>query len=354
MNQTNQIRVGLIGYGFAGRTFHAPVITTVPQLKLAKIVQRTGNTLKERYPWVEIVRDVQDLYQDETIDLVVITTPSTNHFEFARDALAAGKHVIVEKPFTTTTAEADELIRLAKEKGKVLSVFHNRRWDGDFLTLKEIVQQQLLGTVKEAVFQWNGYRPLVNPARWRESAEKGSGTFYDLGVHFLDQALNLFGVPAAIDADIRKQRDGAEADDYFDVQLMYNDGLKVRLKSSMLVREPEPRYVLHGTKGSFVKYGIDPQEAALIAGQTPDAVNWGKEAPELWGKLNTNVGALHMEGRIETHAGCYPAYFQNVAEHILGQSELAVKAEEARMTIRLIELAYQSAAEQKTIIVDMQ
>ncbi|TDF98762.1 oxidoreductase [Paenibacillus piri] len=347
------IRVGLIGYGFAGRTFHAPVITCVPDLKLAAVVERRTAASKERYPWVKVVPDVRHLYEDDAIDLVVVTTPSTDHYPFVKDALLAGKHVVVEKPFTTTSAEADELIALAKEQGKVLSVFHNRRWDGDFLTIRELLKQELLGRVTECEFRWNRYNPIAAAGRWRNSEAPGAGVFYDLGVHFLDQALCLFGLPQTIRADIRIQREGSLADDYFDVTLGCESGLKVNLQSSQLVREPSPRYALHGTKGSFVKYGIDPQEEALKRGLTPAAPGWGMEPAELWAKLNTSIGGLHVEGRMETLPGSYTSYYQNIADHIRGIAELEVKPEQARSAIRLIELALQSSREQRTMQVEL-
>ncbi|NOU94340.1 oxidoreductase [Paenibacillus sp. LMG 31456] len=347
------IRVGLIGYGFSGRTFHAPVITCVPDLMLAAVVERHTTNSKERYPWVKVVSDVRDLYKDDIIDLVVVTTPSTDHYLFVKDALLAGKHVIVEKPFTTTSAEADELIALAKEQAKVLSVFHNRRWDGDFLTIHELLKQELLGNVTECEFHWDRYNPIAAMGKWRNSDSQGAGVFYDLGVHFLDQALCLFGLPQTIRADIRIQRESSLADDYFDVTLGYESGLKVNLQSSQLVREPSPRYILHGTKGSFIKYGIDPQEEALKRGLTPASSGWGMEPAELWGKLNTYIGGLHVEGRIETLQGSYTSYYQNIADHIRGISELEVKPEQARSAIRLIELALQSSRKQKTIQVEL-
>ncbi len=344
----NQLRVGLIGYGFAGRTFHAPVITAVPDLNLAKVVQRSGTSSKERYPWVDVVDNVQDLYRDGSIDLIVVTTPSTDHYQFVKDALQAGKHVIVEKPFTVTTAEADELIDLARERGKVLSVFHNRRWDGDFLTVREIVRRGMLGRINEAEFCWDSYHPKVG-SNWRDSGASGSGVFYDLGVHFLDQALSLFGTPATINADIGSTRRNAAADDYFSVVLGYEEGLRLRLKSSLLVRERGPRYTLHGTEGSFIKYGIDPQEQALINGETPSKPNWGTEPESRWGTLNTSIAGLHYVGRIRTLPGSYTSYFQNVYDAVTGRDELAVKPEQARMAIRLIELGLQSSSEKKNL-----
>jgi len=349
---SKELNVGLIGYGFAGRTFHAPVITAVPNLKLTKVVERRTAYSKERYPWVEVVKHVEDLYHDDAIDLVVVTTPSTNHYQFVKEALLAGKHVVVEKPFTATSKEADELIELAADKNKVLSVFHNRRWDGDFLTIKQLLEQNLLGELTECEFHWDGYRPEVDTSRWRDGGGLGSGVFYDLGVHFLDQSISLFGMPNTIQADIRIQRKGGITDDYFDVTLGYDDDFKLTIKSSKLVREQGPRYILHGTKGSFIKYGIDPQEAALIAGHTPRDVKWGEEPEELWGKLNTTIGGLQYLGKVRTQPGSYQSYYQNIYDHIVGGEELAVKPEEARLAIRLIELARKSSDEKRVIEID--
>ncbi|PZD96064.1 oxidoreductase [Paenibacillus sambharensis] len=349
-NGNKQIRVGLIGYGLAGATFHAPVLTTIEGLKLVKVVERSGRgASQERYPWVQVVRQSNELYDDPEIDLVVITTPSTNHYSFAKEALEAGKHVVVEKPFTTTAEEAEELIMLAREKQLMLSVFHNRRWDGDFLTVRQIVKQQMLGRITSCEFRWDRYRPDVNKAKWRETDAAGAGIFYDLGVHFLDQALMLFGRPETIRGDIRVLREGGAADDFFDVSLGYPDGLNVRLTSSVLVREAGPRYALHGTEGSFVKYGIDPQEDALRAGLSPSAAGWGREAEANWGTLNATVGGLHVVGRVETAAGSYASYYRNVYEHLAYGAELEVKPEQAAATIQLIEHAFQSSREGRTI-----
>ncbi|MDQ6418149.1 oxidoreductase [Paenibacillus sp. LHD-117] len=347
------LKVGLIGYGFAGRTFHAPVISAVPELQLTKVVERSSEKSKERYPHVEVVRDVQSLYADPDIDLVVVTTPSTDHYSFAKDALLAGKHVIVEKPFTTTSEEADELAVLAKQQGKVISVFHNRRWDGDYQTVRQVLGQGWLGRISEAEFRWDRYRPEVTAGRWRDAGDRlGSGVFYDLGVHLIDQALCLFGKPKAISADIRTQRDGAGADDAFEVTLSYADRLNVRLRSSLLVRQPGPRYSLYGTTGSFVKYGEDPQEDMLKAGLTPLDAGYGIEREDRHGTLDANMGGLRFSGQIQTLPGGYHHYFRNVAEHILGRAELEVKPEEARDAIRLIELGLASNKEKRTVNVE--
>ncbi|CAM4184745.1 oxidoreductase [Lederbergia lenta] len=347
----SELNVGLIGYGFAGRAFHAPVITSVSGLKLKKVVERRSERSKERYPWVEIVRDASDLYDDPNIDVIVVTTPSTDHYQFVHDALSAGKHVVVEKPFTTTVEEADELMELAKKKELVLSVFHNRRWDGDFQTIREIVRKELIGEVMECEIHWHGFNPKVSN-NWRDKKGQGTGVLYDLGVHLLDQAVCLFGMPKTIFADIQIQREGGLSHDYFDVTLGYGSKLKVSLKSSRFVLNHGPRYILHGDKGSFVKYGLDPQEEALIEGKTPAASSgWGEEPQEMWGNLDTHIGDLHFTGALETIPGAYQDYYQNIYDHIKGLSDLEVKPEEARMNIRLIELALQSHKEGRMILV---
>jgi len=347
------LSVGLVGYGYAGRTFHAPVIASVPGLRLAKVVERRTDRAKADWPQVEVVRDAKELYADPEIDIVVVLTPSTDHFSFALDALNAGKHVIVEKPFTVHAAEADELIRTAKKQGRVLSVFHNRRWDGDFMTVREIVRGGRLGRLVSAEFRWDRYRPHPRPGRWRESAAKGAGVWYDLGSHFLDQALTLFGVPRTIRADIRTEREGVEADDAFDATLGYANGLTVRLSATNLARTPGPRYRLNGVDGSFVKYGEDPQESALAAGGSPSDPGWGREPEANWGALDLMLDGLRFAGKVETLPGAYQAYYANVRDAVNGIAELAVKPEEARNVIRLIELGFASSREGRTIEVKL-
>ncbi|HEY9878799.1 MAG TPA: oxidoreductase [Leptolyngbyaceae cyanobacterium] len=342
------IKVGLIGYGMAARVFHAPVIQAVPQLQLKTIVERHRNESSKDYPEVEVVRDAAALLQDQAIDLVVITTPNVSHFELTQQFLLAGKHVVVEKPFTTTSNQAQELIDLAHQKNRVLSVHHNRRWDGDFLTIKQLLDSQLLGRLVEYESHYDRFRNYLKPNAWKETEGEGTGILFDLGSHLIDQAQVLFGLPEKITADLRVQRDVGEAIDNFELILHY-DRLKVTLKGGMLVREPCPRFILHGTKGAFLKYDYDPQEVALKQGHTPSEPNWGEEPKENWGSLITEVSGLEVEGRVRTLAGCYPAYYQNIADAICGQAELEVKPEEARNTIRIIELAYQSSREQRTV-----
>ena len=344
----DQMSVGLIGYGMAGRTFHAPVIQSVPNLRLKKVVERHTNEARKRYPWVEVVPDATALLQDEEIDLVVIATPNISHFDVARQSLKANKHVVVEKPFTTTSGQAQELIDLARQQNKVISVNHNRRWDGDFQTVKKLLEGRLLGRLVEYESHYNRFRNYPRPNAWREEEGAGSGILFDLGSHLIDQAQVLFGVPQMITSDIRVQRDFAKINDSFELILHYDD-LKVTLKAGMLVREQSPRFILHGTEGSFVKYGFDPQEEALKRGFVPSESNWGIEPREQWGTLITQVGGLDLEGQVKTIAGCYQSFYQNIVDVISGRAELAVKPEEARNTIRIVELAIESSEQKRTI-----
>ena len=339
----DDVSVGLVGYGMAARVFHAPVIASVPGLRLKKVVERHAEESRKRYPSVEVVRDTGALLDDEEIELVVISTPNDTHFDLATQALLAGKHVVVEKPFTVTSHEAQQLIELARRQQKLISVHHNRRWDGDFQTVKKIVEGKLLGRLVEYEAHYDRYRNYPRANAWREEEGRGSGVLYDLGSHLIDQAQVLFGLPHRVRGDVRVQREFARVADNFEVVLDY-DHLKVTLKAGMLVREQPARFLLHGTLGSFVKYGIDPQEEALKRGGTPVDDHWGEEPQELWGTINTEVAGLHVEGRVETIAGRYQAYYQNILDAIRGRAELAVKPEEARDTIRIIELALESDA----------
>ncbi|HWS54598.1 MAG TPA: oxidoreductase [Pyrinomonadaceae bacterium] len=344
----DEVGVGLVGYGMAARVFHAPVVAAVPGLKLRKVVERGGELSRERYPWVEVVREADELLRDEEIKLVVVATPNDSHFGLARRALLAGKHVVVEKPFTVTSEEARQLIELARARGRLACAHQNRRWDGDFLTVRKLLEGGLLGRLVEFESRFDRFRDQPRPGAWREAEGPGGGILYDLGSHLIDQALVLFGVPRAVTADVRIQREFARADDYFDVRLDY-DGLRVALGAGMLARLPTPRFVLRGTRGSFVKRGLDPQEEALRRGLAPGAPGWGEEPKERWGLLDAEVAGLRLEARVETLAGRYQDFYRNIADAVAGRAEPAVRPEESLDTIRLIELAFQSSREKRTI-----
>jgi predicted dehydrogenase len=245
----------------SGEVFHAPLLAAQGGFTLAAVVQRNSRRALERYPNVKIVRTVDEVMLDKSIELVVVNTPNETHFSFASQALKAGKHVIVEKPFTVTSDEASKLIQLAKDSRKILTVFQNRRWDGDFLTVKQVVDKKLLGRIVECEIHYDRYRNYIEPGTWKEERSVGTGILYNLGSHLLDQVIVLFGMPKEVDARMGIQRTHGKVDDYYDIRLLY-DGFHAIVKSSYLVREEGPRFILHGTEGSFVKYGIDPQEQA--------------------------------------------------------------------------------------------
>lgn len=346
------INIGLIGFGMAGRTFHAPIIAGVAGLQLKKIRETREVNIavaRDLYPEATVVDDVKAIFTDDSIDLVVIASSNTSHAPLAKEALLADKHVLVEKPFTVTSAEADELLELARRQNRILTVYQNRRWDSDFKTVKKVLDSKLLGNLVTYEAHFDRFRNEIKPDTWKEENMPGSGILYDLGAHLIDQALHLFGLPQAITADTGIQRRHSEIIDNFDLRLHYA-GLKVTLKAGMLVREQGPHFILHGDQGSFIKYGMDVQEAALKAGLSPQSISdWGMEPQELWGSLNTTYQDLHVQGKIESEAGNYRRLYENVYKAILGEEKLEVKPEQARNTIRVIELAMQSSAEKRTL-----
>ncbi len=335
------IKVGLVGFGISARVFHAPFITTNNNYQLVSVVERHKQESKELYPFVQVVKTFDELLQNEEIDLVVITTPNETHFPYAKAALEAGKHVVLEKPVTNTSKEAMELIEIANSNSVVLSVYQNRRYVSDFLTIREILDKQLLGEVHTFEGHYDRYRAEARPQAWREHALPGSGILYDLGPHLLDQVLYLFGMPHTITADIRTQRPHAKVDDYFDLRLDYGF-LKVMLQAGMLVREPGPRYLIHGTKGSFVKSGEDPQEALLRAGALPVGDDWGKEPEAIYGMLHTEVNGKLVRERYPSYKGDYAAYYKNLYESLVNDKPVQERIAHGYNTIRLIELAFES------------
>jgi predicted dehydrogenase len=337
------IDVGLIGFGVAGKAFHAPVISAVDGLRLAAIVERSRPDAAGAYPDAEIVGSVPELLARENIRLVVVATPNTTHYEIARDALRAGRHVVVDKPLTPSWREGEELARLAREQRVLLSVYQNRRWDGDFLTVRKLIEEQRLGQLVLYASHFDRYRPEPRPSAWREQPEPGSGLLFDLGTHLIDQAVLLFGAPQALRADVLAERQGALVDDAFDVVLRYPT-LRVSLHASMLRSSPRARFALHGTRGSYVKYGLDPQEEALRRGETPLRNSLGVERPEAWGTLSTAENGQIESRPLETLAGEYGRYYENVRDAILGKTQLAVTPEQALTVLQIIELARQSSA----------
>lgn len=309
------IRVALLGRGMAGTIFHAPLIRAVPRLELAV---SAGSA------------DAAAALASADIDLVVVATPNLTHFPLAAAALEAGKHVVVDKPFTLRAADAGELIALAAAKRKMLTVFHNRRWDGDFLTVRHLIESGRLGEVKLYEAHWDRFRPALKPG-WREEPADGAGLLWDLAPHLVDQALVLFGRPDAAGGDLAAQRPGALVDDYFEIRLRY-DTMRASLSASSLVAEARPRFAVHGTGGSFVKYGLDPQEGALKAGgPAPGA---GVTDPSLDGMLTDAEGRREA---IPTLEGRYTDFYEGVADAIVGAAPPPVDPADAREGLKIIE-----------------
>ncbi|MEM7656303.1 MAG: Gfo/Idh/MocA family oxidoreductase [Bacteroidota bacterium] len=333
----------------SGRVFHGPLLTSHPEFALTHVWQRSKSDAKDHYPEIEVVRTMEELLAAE-VDLVVVNTPEPTHYAFTKAALEAGKHVVVEKAFTPTVAEAEELVALAREKGLLLSVFQNRRWDSDFLTVQQVIGQEMLGRLVEYESHYDRYRNYIQAGTWKEVEAPGTGILFNLGSHLIDQALVLFGMPEQVFADIRTQRTGGIVPDNFELILYYPE-LKATLKAGYLVREATPKYKLLGTDGSFLKYGLDTQEDALKAGSLPGGPTWGTEPEAQWGILNTQVGELHVRGQVESLAGNYLAYYDNIADVLLRSAPVAVPGEQGQQVIEVIEAAQRSAAEGK--VVDM-
>ena len=334
------LRVALIGYGFAGKTFHAPLINAVPGLALNDIVSRDPLRVHSDWPEVNVAGAADDVFRNPEIDLIVVATPNTTHFDLARNALLAGKHVVVDKPFTITVAEASELIALARSSARLLSVFHDRRWDADFLTVRQLLASGRLGEVVHFESHYDRFRPDVR-ARWREQPGPGSGIWFDLGYHLVDQALQLFDVPDSIFGDFAAQRKSGEVVDYFHVILSYGQR-RVLLHGGSLVHSGSARFVIHGTRGSFVKYAMDPQEDALKAGRAPGGPDWGHDA--LDGTLYFQENGEQRSESVAMLPGNYPAYYQGIYDAIRNGVEPPVTTTEAIRVMTILELASRSAA----------
>jgi scyllo-inositol 2-dehydrogenase (NADP+) len=338
------LNVGLIGFGLSGRYFHSPFLSTNPGFKIKTVVERSKNEAQEFDPSIGNARSVEELLSDKDIDLVFICSPNDTHFSYALDALENGKHVVIEKPFAATEAEARQLAEVAKEKGLIVTAYQNRRWDSDFLTLKKIIAEGKLGDVVEYESRYDRFRPVVPTESWKEKPVPVGGNLYNLGPHLIDQALVLFGEPETVTADVRVVRPNSEIDDYFDIRLGYKDKLVI-VKSSLMVYQNQLRYVLHGTKGSFVKGGLDPQEETLRKNILPTEKPWGVEPEDRWGSIYTD----EFSGIVESEAGDYAPFYQNVYDAIVDGAELAVKPEEVIRTARVIDLAFQSSNEKKVM-----
>lgn len=359
-----RIRTGVVGFGLAGRVFHAPFVDAIPELELAYIVQRSGDEAQRAFPQAEQLRSFEDLLQSD-VELVVLGTPTISHYPMTKQALLAGKNVVCDKPMTTTTAQAEELEKIAHQKGLLLFPFHNRRWDGDFQTLQGIIRDGRVGRVVMLESRFDRYRPEPKPNAWREEENAGGGQLYDIGPHLIDQALTLFGRPSTLTANIRTDRNVGKVPDGFDLTLVFDTNrddrkITVKLGTSVLAADPAPRYRLNGTGGTYVKNGLDPQEPTILAGHLPPRQGaeelWLQEPEDRYGLLtycpNTQKPNELEKEIIPTLPGDYRGFYQNVADSLLGLAAPEVTARCAVRTARMIDLAYESARIGATVRVD--
>ena len=343
---TLPIRVGLVGYGFAGQTFHAPVLSAVPGLQLAGVASSQPDKVLADWPEAAVHPEVDALLAARPdIELVVVATPNEAHFPVAKAALEAGRHVVVDKPFVLDARQARELAELARAKGKIISVYQNRRFDSDFLTLKQVLAEGQVGRPVFFESHFDRYRPDVR-VRWREQKVPGAGLWVDLGSHLMDQAVQLFGKPDSVQLDLAALREGAVVEDYFHAVLRWDKGpnapLRAVLHATTLAADPAPRYVLHGTRGSYVKYGVDPQEDALRTGARPGGEGWGADADD---GLLTLIGDTGQPApsSVPTLAGDYTRYYAAMRDAIAGKGPAPVTPEEAVQLMELLDLGTQSA-----------
>lgn len=342
------INTALCSFGMSGRVFHAPFLETHPGFQLYAVWERSKKAVREAYPEVISYNNYEDLLADKAIDLVIVNTPNYTHYDFSRAALLAGKHVVVEKAFTVTVEQAEDLIRVAKEQEVKLSVFHNRRWDSDFKTVRNIIDERRLGKIVEAEIHFDRYNLALSPKVHKELPQPGAGVLHDLGPHIIDQALQLFGMPEALFADIRIIRPSSQVSDYIDI-LLYYPNLRVRLKSSYIAKEPVPAYILHGTEGSFLKQRADVQEICLQSGLKPGAEDWGAEPLDAQGILNTRSNGKDERRSITSLPGNYMDYYKGIYEALTSNASLPVTAEQGLMVMKIIEAAIDSH-EQKKIV----
>jgi len=336
------IRVGLVGFGMASRVFHAPLIASVSGLELAAVVERHTNEAAERYSGITTHRTLEEMLADKSLGLVVVATPSGSHFEIARQVIAAGHNVVVDKPMAARSGEIAELIALAKQRGVLLTPFHNRLWDGDFLTVQNLLREGTLGRLVYFESRMDRWNPGATRKPWKEDPEQGGGVLLDLGTHLAYLALALFGMPAAVSAEVLRERDGKGADDAFALRLRY-DGLRVTLEANALSSPAGPRFVLRGARGNFRKKGVDPQEAALNKITRITSDKWGEEDPSNWGMLHVDVDGGMVTRPVTTMAGDYRGYYAAMRDALEKKSDPPALAIDAWRAARILEWAVESS-----------
>lgn len=343
------IKTGICSYGMSGKLFHAPFIEAHPGFELSAIVERNHNESKEKYPDAKLCRSVVELCADKNLELIVVNTPTHLHFEQAKQVLLAGKNIIIEKPFAITVKEAEELSALAEKQNLFLSVYQNRRYDGDYRAVKDVLQKGLLGDLREVEIRFDRYRPTFGGKQHKEGDMPGSGILYDLSPHLVDQAIQLFGFPKSLFADLIKMRDDVAVPDYFELLFYYDNKLRVRLKASCIARESTYAYTLHGMKGSFLQQRSDMQEQQLLAGVKPTLENWCPAPAEPDGLLHTEINGEVVRKETTSSPGNYMGYYNDVYKALTGQGPNSVPAEDAVKNMRIIEAALKSMKERKVV-----
>ena len=337
------LRAGLVGFGMAGRVFHAPLISSVDGIELGAVVERHGDQAAQRYPGLPVYRSVEDLLADPSIDLVVVATPSGTHFDVARQVLAAGKHTVVDKPVSVKSDQIAQLIELARASNRHLIPFHNRRWDGDFLTVQKLLHEHQLGRIVSIESRFDRWNPGAARRPWKDDLAQGGGVLIDLGTHLVDQAMLLCGKPLGVSAEVLRERDGEGSDDAFTVRLRY-ERCFVTLGANNLSSAVGARFHLRGTRGNFRKKGIDPQEAALNKITRIDAANWGQEPSSDWGLLYVDVEGGMVSRPVASLPGDYRQFYAGVRDALQGQCTPPVLAADAWRVARILEWARQSSA----------
>ncbi|MDR3741287.1 MAG: Gfo/Idh/MocA family oxidoreductase [Terracidiphilus sp.] len=345
------IRVGLVGFGLAGRVFHAPVISSVPGLELAAVVERSSDRAAGIYPGITVFRSVAELLADASIKLVVVATPNASHFTVALQALEAAKSVVVDKPVALSSADITQLIDLAGGLGLSMIPFHNRRWDGDFRTVQALLREKSLGSLVHYESNFDRWKPTASSRAWKDDPDQG-GILFDLGTHLVDQALALFGPPESVSAEVRRERDGEGANDAFTIRLHYYTGFSVTLGANCLASLARPRFYLRGTRGNFWKWGLDPQEDALGKVSHVDSPAWGKEPSENWGTLRLDAEGDMITRPIETEAGDYRLFYEDVRDALLGKAPEPVRGADAWRTARVLEWAMESSKAHRDVDCD--
>ena len=348
INKDSIIKTGICSYGMSGKLFHAPFVQNHPGFELTAIVERSKNESVEKYPGAKLYRSVDELITDETLQLIIVNTPIQTHYGYARKVIAAGKHVIVEKPFTVSSKEAEDLVQLADENNVLLIVYQNRRYDGDYKAVKDVLKKKLLGEIKEVEIRYDRYRPEISYKLHKETDLPGAGTMYDLGAHLIDQALQLFGQPKALFADMMAMRDGSPVDDYFEI-ILYYPSFRARLKASCFVKEPVPEYILNGSKGTFLQKRSDLQETQLIKGVSPSLESWCPATGNPDGLLHIVVDGKEVKEDRTSLPGNYMYFFDDAYKAINKAGPNPVPGTDGVNTIRIIEAAKQSVREGRII-----